>query len=52
MQIQVIDGKLEELAAAILSGQASQLQRVSKIDEIRGLLVDLTVAGTIRGSDG
>ena len=52
VQIQVIDGKLEELAAAILSGQASQLQRVSKIDEIRGLLVDLTVAGTIRGSDG
>ena len=46
-QIRVIDQKLEELAAAILSGQASQLTRVSKLDEITGLLVDLTVSGVI-----
>jgi len=48
-QVQVVDQKLEELAAAILSGQTSQLERVSKIDEITGLLVDLTVSGSIRG---
>jgi uncharacterized protein YaaR (DUF327 family) len=51
VQIQVIDRKLEELAAAILSGQATQLTRVSKVDEIRGLLVDLTVTGAIRERD-
>jgi len=48
VQVQVIDKKLEELAAAILSGQTTQLERVSKIDEITGLLVDLTVSGEIR----
>ena len=51
VQIQIIDKKLEELAAAILSGQASQLERVSKIGEIRGLLVDLTISGVIRERD-
>jgi uncharacterized protein YaaR (DUF327 family) len=50
-QIRVIDGKLEELAAAILSGQASQLERISKLDEIKGLLVDLTITGVIRERD-
>ena len=48
VQIQVIDRELEELAAAVLSGQATQLERVSKIDEIKGLLVDLTISGAIR----
>jgi len=52
VQIQVIDSKLEELAAAILSGQVNQLEKVSKIDEIKGLLIDLTVTGAIRGNDG
>ena len=47
-QVRVIDQKLEELAAAILSGQTNQLERVSKMDEITGLLVDLTVSGVIR----
>jgi uncharacterized protein YaaR (DUF327 family) len=51
VQIQVIDHKLEELAAAILAGQATQLERVSKIDEIKGLLVDLTITGVIRERD-
>jgi uncharacterized protein YaaR (DUF327 family) len=50
-QIQVIDHKLEELAAAILSGQTTQLERVSKLDEIKGLLVDLTISGVIRERD-
>ena len=50
-QIQVIDRKLEELAAAILSGQTTQLERVSKLDEIKGLLVDLTIQGVIRERD-
>lgn len=51
VQIQVIDRKLEELAAAVLSGQTSQLERVSKIDEIKGLLVDLTITGVIKERD-
>ena len=51
VQIQIIDKKLDELAAAILSGQASQLEMVSKIGEIRGLLVDLTISGVIRERD-
>ena len=50
-QIHVIDRKLEELAAAILSGQTSQLERVSKLDEIKGLLVDLTITGVIKERD-
>ena len=51
VQVQVIDSKLEELAAVILSGQANQLERVSKLDEIKGLLVDLTITGAIRERD-
>jgi len=51
-QVRVIDQKLEALAAAILSGQTTQLERVSKLDEITGLLVDLTVTGMIKERDG
>ena len=51
VQIQVIDHKLEELAAAILSGQTAQLEMVSKVNEIKGLLVDLTISGVIRERD-
>ena len=53
IQIQVIDKKLEELAAAILSGQTRQLDRIAKVDEIKGLLVDLnlTITGVIRERD-
>ena len=51
-QVRVIDKKLEELAAAILSGQASQIESVYKIYEIKGLLVDLTIAGAIKERDG
>ena len=50
-QIRIIDQKLDELASAILSGQATQLTRVSKLDEITGLLVDLTISGAIKERD-
>jgi uncharacterized protein YaaR (DUF327 family) len=39
--VQVADRKLEELAAAILSGQSGQLTILARIEEINGLLVDL-----------
>ena len=40
-KIQVIDKKLEDLAAMLLSSQTRQLGLVSRLEEIRGLLVDL-----------
>jgi uncharacterized protein YaaR (DUF327 family) len=40
-KIQVIDKKLEDLAAMLLSGQMQQMKLVSRLEEIRGLLVDL-----------
>ncbi|MDR2177530.1 MAG: YaaR family protein [Treponema sp.] len=39
--IQVVDRRLDELAAALLNGQLSQLELLSRLEEIRGLLVDL-----------
>ena len=39
--IRVIDKKLEELAAMLLISQAHQMQLVSRLEEIRGLLIDL-----------
>ncbi len=39
--VEVIDRKLESLAAAVLAGQADQMEILRRIDEIRGLLVDL-----------
>jgi len=39
--IQVIDKKLDQLAAGILAGQANQIQILSKLDEIKGLLINL-----------
>jgi len=39
--VRVIDSKLEEMAAAILRGQLNQLEILEKLDEIKGLLVDL-----------
>jgi uncharacterized protein len=39
--VEVIDGKLESLATAVLAGQADQMEILRRIDEIRGLLVDL-----------
>jgi uncharacterized protein len=40
-KIQVIDKKLEDLAAMLLTSQSQQMQLVSRLEEIRGLLVDL-----------
>jgi uncharacterized protein YaaR (DUF327 family) len=40
-KIQVIDKKLEDLAAMLLSSQSNQIKLVSRLEEIRGLLIDL-----------
>lgn len=39
--VQVVDKKLEQLAAGILAGQHDQLEILAKVDEIKGILVDL-----------
>lgn len=39
--VEVIDRRLEGLAAAVLAGQADQMEILRRIDEIRGLIVDL-----------
>jgi uncharacterized protein YaaR (DUF327 family) len=48
VQVHIIDQKLDELAAVCMTGQAAQLEIVSRVDEIKGLLVDLTVTGGIK----
>ena len=40
-KIEVIDKKLEDLAAMLLASQATQLELASRLEEIKGLLVDL-----------
>jgi uncharacterized protein len=42
IMIKVIDEKLERLAMGILQHQSDQLEILRRLDEIRGLLVDLT----------
>ncbi|MDR1971832.1 MAG: YaaR family protein [Treponema sp.] len=39
--IRVVDHRLEELAATLLKGQLSRLELLSRLEEIKGLLVDL-----------
>ncbi len=39
--VQVADKKLEQLAAGILAGQHDQLEILAKVDEIKGILIDL-----------
>jgi uncharacterized protein YaaR (DUF327 family) len=39
--IRVVNHRLEELAAALMKGQLSQLEILSRLEEIKGLLVDL-----------
>ncbi|MFP3091060.1 DUF327 family protein [Treponema sp. TIM-1] len=39
--VQVVDQKLEQLAAGILAGQVTQMEILAKVDEITGLLVNL-----------
>jgi len=41
VKIQVIDKKLEDLAAMLLAKQAKQMEIVSRLEEIKGLLIDL-----------
>jgi uncharacterized protein YaaR (DUF327 family) len=40
-KIQVIDKKLEDMAAMLLASQMPQLELASRLEEIQGLLVDL-----------
>jgi hypothetical protein len=40
-QVKVIDGRLERLVAEVLQSQGRQLNLLDKINEIRGLLIDL-----------
>ena len=39
--VQVVDKKLEQLAAGILAGQLTQMNILERVDEINGILVDL-----------
>jgi uncharacterized protein YaaR (DUF327 family) len=39
--VQVVDRKLEQLAAGILAGQTAQMAILARLEEITGLLVDL-----------
>lgn len=41
MMVESIDQKLEELTRDVLNNQTSSLDLVSRLDEIRGLLLDL-----------
>jgi uncharacterized protein YaaR (DUF327 family) len=41
--VQVVDRKLEELAAVLLSGQRQQLELSARLEEIHGLLIDLVL---------
>jgi len=40
-KINVIDKKLEDMAAGILAGQLDQLKIIARLEEINGLLIDL-----------
>jgi hypothetical protein len=40
--VRVVDSKLERLAAGMISSQRNQIALLERIDEINGLLVDLT----------
>jgi uncharacterized protein YaaR (DUF327 family) len=41
IQVQVIDKKLEDMAALILTSQLNQLELTARLEEITGLLIDL-----------
>lgn len=43
MVVETIDEKLEELTREFLAKQVSPLELVSRLDEIRGLLLDLHI---------
>ena len=50
-QVRIVDHKLNQLAADIITKHITELDLKSKIDEITGLLVDLTATGRIRERD-
>jgi hypothetical protein len=50
-QVRIVDQKLNQLAAETLTRHISELDLRTKVDEITGLLVDLTVTGRIRERD-
>jgi uncharacterized protein len=41
VQIKIIDDSLNQIASAILSGQADKLKLLKKVEEIQGLIVDM-----------
>jgi uncharacterized protein YaaR (DUF327 family) len=41
VQVQVIDKKLEDMAAVILNSQVNQMELAARLEEITGLLIDL-----------
>jgi uncharacterized protein YaaR (DUF327 family) len=41
ISVQVIDKKLEDMAAMLIAGQMKQIELVSRLEEITGLLIDL-----------
>jgi uncharacterized protein YaaR (DUF327 family) len=45
--VRVVDEKLERLAAGVLAGQVKQTELLSRLEEIRGLLVNLIVKGKV-----
>lgn len=40
--VKVIDTRLEQLAAGLVTSQSQQLDVLARVDEINGLLIDLT----------
>jgi uncharacterized protein YaaR (DUF327 family) len=42
VMIQIVDNKLEELAVGILKGQKDKLKILESLEEIKGILIDLT----------
>ncbi|GHT66918.1 hypothetical protein FACS1894110_11430 [Spirochaetia bacterium] len=41
VQVQVVDKKLEDMAAMLMTSQMNQLELLARLEEITGLLVDL-----------
>jgi len=50
-QVQIIDQKLNQLAADIITKHISELDLHSKVEEITGLLVDFIVTGKVKERD-
>ena len=44
VQVQVVNRRLDELAAMILQNHSDKMQMLAKVDEIKGLIVDFFAA--------